>query len=69
MCISRRPFDPLSARSMVNTCPVLLYSCENWVLTKELHAALERFKEAYPEMAQTHSWGTIVVGVQLIYTV
>ena len=38
--------SPLSSRTVVESCvmPVLLYSCENWVLTEQLISRLETYQ-------------------------
>ena len=39
--------NPLSGRAIFETCvvPILLYGCENWILTEDMLLTLERFQE------------------------
>ena len=38
--------NPMSGRTIFETCmlPILLYGCENWVLTEDMLLALEKFQ-------------------------
>ena len=44
--IFQSDLSPLSSHAVVESCvmPVLLYSCENWVLTEQLISCLETFQ-------------------------